>query len=256
MVELPQVNPTCWTFIQEAAAGKPEARDHFARLYTPVIHACLRGQWRAPLYLQELDSATQEALWECLKPEGALQRYDRSRCPSFRAFLRGVVGKVALRVEARIRAKNREQSVNESLLENQPRVESSVSGRVDRKWANDLLREAVQQQADQARHKGEAARKRVELLRLLFREGMSLAAVARQWQTEENEVRREYAHARREFKVALLEVLRRRHPSSAAAVQQAFEELLETVGCHPPACRAPTRGQVHGQDRLSRLGRR
>jgi hypothetical protein len=256
MVELPQVNPTCWTFIQEAAAGKPEARDHFARLYTPVIHACLRGQWRAPLYLQELPSATQEVLWECLKPEGALKRYDRSRCPSFRAFLRGVVGKVALRVETRIHARNREQSVNASVLENQPRVESSVSGRVDRKWANELLREAVQQQADRARHKGEAACKRVELLRLLFREGMSLPAIARLWQTEEHDVRREYAHARREFKVALLEVLHRRHPSSTAAMQQAFEELLETVGCRSPACRAPARGQVHDQNRLNRLGTR
>ena len=221
-----QPDSTCWTTIEGAAAGSVGDRDEFARRYAPSIRAYLAARWQASFFAQEIDDATQEVFLECFRQGGALECADRSRPGGFRAFLYGIVRNVALRIETR-KARGRERHL-ESVLqpEGVEGSEASLSRVFDRAWVESLLREVAQRQADRARQAGEAALKRVELLRLRFHEGLPIREIASLWETDPAALHREYARARVEFKEALLEVVAFHHPDSRAEVERECAELL------------------------------
>src|SRR5262249_33479633 len=105
MAELPHVT-TSWTLIHEAARGQPAARNDFARLYAPAIHAFLRRalfrlRWAVRGFAHELDNVSQDVFLEFFKPRGALERIDRRRCTRFRDFLFGVVSNITRRSQTR-----------------------------------------------------------------------------------------------------------------------------------------------------------
>lgn len=221
-----QPDSTCWTVIEGAAAGHKVDRDEFARRYASAIRAYLAARWQGSPFAQELDDATQEVFLECFRQGGVLQRADRSRPGGFRAFLYGVVRNVALRIETR-RAQGRERQPESGFdPEGVEGSEASLSRAFDRAWAECLLRDAAQRQADRARQAGEAALKRVELLRLRFREGLPIREIARLWGSDPAVLHREYARARAEFKEALLEVVAFHQPGSGADVEKECGDLL------------------------------
>ncbi len=220
---------TCWTVIEAAAAGAAAERQEFARRYGPVVRAYLAARWRDSARRQELEDAVQEVFVECFKEGGVLARAERAR-GAFRPFLYGVVRNVALRLE-RARARARERQAPDGVdLDGLAGPEEHQSRAFDRAWAKAVLREAGRLQEARAGAAGDGARKRVELLRLRFHEGLAIRDVARRWGADAAALHHEYARARQEFKAALLEVVAFHHPGTPAEVERACAELLAHLG--------------------------
>jgi RNA polymerase sigma factor (sigma-70 family) len=217
---------TCWTVIQAAAAGSREDREHFARRYAPIVRAYLAARWRQSPLAGDLDDAVQEVFVDCFKQDGVLRRADPARAGGFRAFLYGVVRVVALRLETR-RARDRQQQPSMEVdLDEVVAAEDSLAHAFDRAWAKALVREAAELQAEQARHSGPAALRRVELLHLRFHDGLPIRDIAERWQADPAQLHHDYARARQEFKAALLEVMAFHYPGAAAEIEQECANLM------------------------------
>jgi RNA polymerase sigma-70 factor (ECF subfamily) len=219
---------TCWTVIEAAAAGSAGDREEFARRYGPVVRAYLAARWCASPCLRELDDAVQEVFVECFKQGGVLASADRDRPGGFRPFLYGAVRHVALRIET-ARARDR-QPPSDAALDQIADSDTPLSRVFDRAWAKGLLRRAAERQAELARQAGEAAVKRVELLRLRFHEGLPIREIARRWGVEPAALHHDYARARQEFKAALHEVVALHHPGTAQEVERQCAELVTLLG--------------------------
>jgi RNA polymerase sigma-70 factor (ECF subfamily) len=217
---------TCWTLIREAAAGKTGERESFARRYAPIVRSYLGARWRSSPAIGDLDDAVQEVFLECFRQGGALERVDPDWPGGFRAFLYGVARNIAMRVESRRRLRAREGAGGRVEVEEIAGDETSLSRVFDRSWANALLREARALQEEKARALGDAALKRVELLRLRFGDDLPIREIARRWGVEAAVIHKEYARARKEFRSALLEVVAFHHPGSRAELENRVSELL------------------------------
>jgi RNA polymerase sigma-70 factor (ECF subfamily) len=222
-----QSESTCWTVIHAAAAGDPGERAEFARRYGPVIRTYLAARWRSSPCRQDLDDAVQELFVECFKPAGVLARAEQGR-GDFRPFLFGVVRNVALRLE-RLRGRDT-PSADPLDLDAVADDGPSASRAFERAWATALFREAGRLQEQRAAERGEAACRRVELLRLRFQDGLPIREIARRWGTDTAGLHHEYAKARREFKAALVEVVAFHHPGTTAEVEQECANLLTSLG--------------------------
>jgi RNA polymerase sigma factor (sigma-70 family) len=218
---------TCWTIIEGAAAGRAEDREEFARRYGPVVRAYLAARWRPASDTHALDDTVQEVFVECFKQGGVLDRAERDRGGGFRAFLFGVVRNVALRAEAK-RARQRKHAAVD--LDRVPGDESSLSRVFDRAWAKALMREAAQKQRAEAERSGEAALRRVELLRLRFHGGLPIRDIAGRWGVEAALLHHEYARAREEFRQILLQLVAFHHPGPREEVERECMDLLALLG--------------------------
>jgi RNA polymerase sigma-70 factor (ECF subfamily) len=215
---------TCWTFIEAAAAGGPAEREAFASCYERAIRAYLTARWCRSSKPFDLDDAVQEVLLECFKRNGVLERADRERSGGFRAFLYGVTRNVARRQEAdRFRT---QQPQADGVLDSVAADEDSLSLVFDRAWARSLVREAARRHELHARAWGDAAQRRVYLLRLRFHEGLPIREIAQRWGTDAATLHREYAKARREFRQALLDTVAVHHPGSRAELEHECANLL------------------------------
>src|SRR5262249_32996974 len=110
--------------------------------------------------------------------------------------------------------------------------EESLSAAFDRAWAKSLMREAARRQKEQAAGKGEAALRRVELLRLRFHDGLPIRDIARLWGEDAARVHHQDARAREgeESRAALLEVVAFPHPGPPAEVERVSGELVALLG--------------------------
>lgn len=217
---------TCWTLIEGAAAGDNAARIEFTTRYLPVVRAYLHERWKDRLLGDEREDAVQEVFVECLRADGVLERAGAGGRQSFRAFLFGVVRNVALRVESS-RARLRDPPGSSSFQPERIAIaEDSLSRVYDRAWAASILSEAVQRQSLLARDDGPDAAKRVELLRLVFKEGRSLADIARDWNVEARSIYHEYTRAQADFLRALKQVVAFHHPGAPETVARECRELL------------------------------
>jgi len=219
---------TCWTLIGEAASGAAAAREAFARRYGPVVRAYLAARWGGRLDAHELDDAVQEVFVECFRAGGVLERVDPAR--GFRAFFYGMVRNVALRIEERRGRERARQAAGASALREAAADDDARLSQVfDRAWAREVMREAAAVQARRAA--GDAgARRRVELLRLRFSDGLAIREIAARWSEDAAVVHREYAKARREFKAALVEVMGFYYPGAPGAAERECGELLGMLG--------------------------
>ncbi len=217
-------NDTCWTIVRGAADGDAGARSVFARTYLPVVRAYLLARWRNTGWLPHVDDASQDVFVDCFRDGGALGRVDPERRTQFRTFLFGIVRNVALRYEERVARDKLRQHATEFRPDEQPGREERLSHVFDRAWARSLLKRAGQRQADLA--SDDAARRRVELLQLRFREGMPIRDIAKRWGEDAAVVHHEYARARAEFKAALCDEIRFHDPQGAANVERECETLL------------------------------
>ena len=196
---------TCWTMIEGAAQGEPEARVAFAREYEPLVRRYLARRWRGRNLLQELGDALQEVFIECYREGGALARVDRERGSSFRAFLFGVTRNVARRFEGARQGSSGDQEQDVEAIADDP----SLSVLFDRQWALKIMAEAARQQRQNAQQQGAEALRRVALLELRFTDSLSIREIASRWNEDPQQVHRQYARARVEFRRALFEVLAR-----------------------------------------------
>lgn len=194
---------TSWTQIDSAAAGDPASRDAFVRRFEPMVRAYLRTRWPRPPLGQEVDDATQEVFVDCFRDGGVLERARRGGSGGFRAFLYGVARNVALRFESRSARKREHPGLEAGSLEQDERT---LSRAYDRAWALGLVREAVRRNRDATASRDEAARTRVEILRLRFEEGLPIRDIAARLGMEAARAHHQFATARSEFRRALLEV--------------------------------------------------
>src|SRR5262245_28243817 len=203
---------TCWTLLRDAAAGGEASRAAFAVRYTPVVRAYLAVRWRGSKLLRELDDTVQDVFLECLRNGGLLDRARADRPGGFRAFLYGAVRNVALRAETRRARQLAREPVDVLDLPGIAGNEEALSPVFDRAWAKAAERGAAERQAMLAAERGEAAQRRVELLRLRFHEGMPIREIAQLWGTDAASLHHEYARARQDFQSALREVIGFHHP--------------------------------------------
>src|SRR5262245_8603653 len=220
---------TCWTLLRDAAAGGEASRVAFALRYTPVVRAYLAARWRGSKLIHELDDTVQDVFLECLRDGGLLERAQADRPGGFRAFLYGAVRNVALRVETR-RARQLAREADDVIdLEAVPGREEALSQVYDRAWARAVVRQAAERQTTLAGQRGEAAVRRVELLRLRCHEGLPIREIARLWDTDAATLHHEYARARQEFRSALCEVVAFHHPGTPEDVDRECMQLLSLL---------------------------
>lgn len=216
--------------IDAAAKGSKEDRERFAEFYLPAVSAYLKARWQSSPRLHSLDDAIQEIFVECFREGGPLTRADRERPGGFRPFLFGIARNVARRFESRQHATSKNAS-GEVDLDALPVDETTLSIQFDRAWARSIMKRAARLQAERAdEHEDAGARRRVELLRLRFREGLPIREIAKSWNEDASKVHREYARARQEFKDALRDVLAFDHPGAPELVERECALLLEILG--------------------------
>jgi RNA polymerase sigma-70 factor (ECF subfamily) len=218
--------------IRGAAAGDAQQRQMFAQRYAEPIATYLRARWRSSPMLQEVDDAVQEVFVECCRDGGALERASASKTSSggFRGYLYGVARNIALRFEQR-RGRLRERQPPEGLITHGLiEDEERLSRTFDRAWAAGIMREAAQRHAETAAGAGEAAQRRVDLLRLRFGEGLPIRDIAARWDVPAESLHREYARAREEFREALRDVIAFHAPGSAAGIDTEAGLLLASLG--------------------------
>ncbi len=219
---------TRWTIILGAAAGNPAERAEFARRYGPVVRAFLGARWRLSALSAEVDDAAQEVFVQCFRPSGALDRVDPECTGGFRAYLFGVVRNVARGVERDWRAQRAHGGGASPDLDGVESREAPLEEAFDRAWAAALLRQAAERQAKAARGSA-AAERRIDLLRLRFREDLPIREIATLWQVEADRLHREYRTAREEFLTALTEVVGEIHGGTAAEVEAECLRLLDLI---------------------------
>ena len=220
---------TCWTMIDEAARGNPARREEFAVRYLTPVRSYLLARWKSTHYLSHLDDAVQEVFVECFRSRGVIEKADVNRPGGFRAYLFGLVRNVA-RVMERRQDKRRDVPGDQDPNDSQWVCEKpSLSVVFDRAWAQTIMQQAAQRQKEKAKQLGEAALRRVELLRLRFQDGCPIRVIAQRWQMNPETLHREYARARQEFKQALLEVIAFHSSGSVEDPERECQELLSLL---------------------------
>ncbi len=224
----PAPQATCWTLIRAAAAGQNAQREEFTRRYQPAVCAYLAARWRSSPLASELDDAAQEVFVACFREGGALTRA-RPETGGFRAFLFGVMRNVALHLERTRARRDRKQQVG--IADSQtPDDEPTASRAYDQEYARSVMREAADVMAARAQIAGAAARRRVDMLRLRFQEGLPIRDIARLWQCDPQELHREHAKAGREFKAALRAVVGLSERCAPEFLEQECDRLLSLLG--------------------------
>jgi RNA polymerase sigma-70 factor (ECF subfamily) len=219
---------TIWTLIERAGSGDAGPRNDFVRVYLPLVRSYLGERWRGGRLASEIEDAAQDALIECLKEGGLLERAERGRPRGFRAFLFGAVRNVARRYEAAQAAPTRPHTES-SMPSDSRATDDGLGGLLDREWARTLMREAAEHHRRTALVRGATAREGVELLRLRFEEGLAIRDIARRWGREAAEVHRRYRQARQEFQRSLRRVVAFHQPETAE-IDQECRRLLELLG--------------------------
>lgn len=221
---------TCWTLIRGAASGHLEDRAEFARRYEALICACFGARWRTRADAQETSDAAQAVFVECFKAGGVLDRASSDPPRDFRAFLLGVVRNVALRFE-RTWARRRDTPAGSTIdLDRIEQSEATLSRVFDRAWAEAIVGEAATMHERSAVALGAAGARRVELLRLRFRDGLPIRDIAARWNLEPRYVHGQYETARKEFERCLLKVVEFHNPDAPHAAMAELDQVLEILG--------------------------
>jgi RNA polymerase sigma factor (sigma-70 family) len=221
---------TCWTLIQDAAAGDTVAKAAFGRRYLHAVREYLAARWRSSPWRGEVDDAVQEVFLEFYREGGALSGLSPERGKSFRAFLFGVTRNVAKRVEQRAaqsQSRRQDDTFDPAHIEAEAERLSLV---FDRSWALQIMKEAGQRHRERAAEQGEGALERVELLELRFRHGLPIREIARRWEVEPERLHREFAKARREFEQVLRDVVGWHCPGRPGDLAREVDELLDSLG--------------------------
>lgn len=220
---------TCWTMVRAAGAGDEEQRRTFVTRYETPVRAYLHARWRGGSRRGDIDDAVQDVFVECLKPGGVLAKADSARGGSFRALLYGVVRNVARTFERRASRDHRLFDAKGAELDAGGEDAERLSRAFDRAWALEVMREAARLLTHRAEARGPEASRRVELLRLRFEQGLPIREIAARWDDDPARVHHDYATARKEFRAALLDVLRFYHADDEASARREAADLLAAL---------------------------
>jgi RNA polymerase sigma-70 factor (ECF subfamily) len=220
---------TSWSVVLGAAAGRPLARDDFARRYGPVIRGYLSARWRLPSGHAEVADATNDVFVECFKGGGALERVNPRSPGGFRAFLYGVVRNVALMAERKL-ARRRDAAGRSSIDPDSLAADDDSLSRVfDRAWAESVVAEARERMAERSARSAAAGR-RFAALGLRFDQGQQPRRMADAMGVPVERVYEILREARAEFRSILIEVLAGYHPGCGEAeVERRCIELLASL---------------------------
>ena len=188
----------------------------------------LDARWRGTPLFGEIGDAQADVFLESFRSGGVLEQADPARSGGFRAFFYGVMRNVARRFEdARIR--DREHQPSTSFDPDSRRLaETSLSRILDRAWARAVLDEAGMRHRQSAASQGEAALRRVELLRLRFEDELPIREIAKRFHMEADKVHQEYRRARREFR-RCVEAELLFQGGSEDDLEEQWEELLSLL---------------------------
>lgn len=214
---------TCWILVRGAAAGRSDDREEFARRYLPIVRTYLQARWRGKPLAEDVEDVVQEVFIALFRDGSPLGRADSQAGGGFRALLHGVTRNVALHSE-RTRAR-RVKRVGETDCDPDltPADDPSLSRVFDRAYAYAMVKQARSRMAHHAASLDEDARRRVELLRLRFEQGLPIRDIAAQWATDPARLHREYSKARNEFRKALVETVAE---SERLTAERAEEECV------------------------------
>lgn len=215
---------TCWTLIHSAASGCQESLNLFIRRYDHVVRRTLAVRWQGSWRMVQIDDAVQDVFLECIRPQGVLSKADSRYSGGFRALLFGVTRNVMRRFETQRLATHGE-------LPEIVTPEATVSRAFDRELAQSIMKEASRAQLRIAEGRGEAALRRVKLLKARFEEGEPIREIAQTWMVDPDWLHRQYSKARQEFLEALLQVIASYQPNATDAENvQTCRELLGLLG--------------------------
>ena len=164
---------------------------------------------------------------QCFETTGVLSRAQPGLGANFRAFLLGVVRRVAQAFETRKARQLNRQSPATFHPDQLVADETSMSRAFDRAWAMSVIREALELYRVRATDTGGDCRRRFELLRLRFREGLPIRDIATKWGQDAKRVHWAYVRARQEFKTALKEVLGLHLSRSPEQLEEECNRLLD-----------------------------
>ena len=209
---------TCWTVIRDAAAGRADDRGRRSpSRYEDAIRAYLGARWRHSPLIREIDDAAQDVFLECFRADGALTRVDEER-GGFRGFLYGVTRNVARRTE---------QARHPT---HDPRTAGRPEGRrrpgrgrlpaLRPAWAGPASPRRVRPAGPARGREGNGALERVEILRLRFERGLARSGRSRRtWARIRPARTTSTRKARREFRQALIDVVREHEALGVAAAE-------------------------------------
>lgn len=217
---------TCWTMLSGAADGNRSCASEFDARYRPPIADFFRRRWSRSAALHEIEDATQDVLFECLRQGGAVGRAKDVAERGFRPYLFGVCQNVARRVEERL---VRRGPIVDALAQPSsmaPAMEDTPEVEFDRAWARNIVRLARESFESAARSASPSHVQRAEILRLRFFEGVPIRTIAKQWEADPAKIHHEYAKARAEFRSALEGVLRHESPGGEVDLESELSELM------------------------------
>jgi len=167
-----------------------------------AVRAYFQARWGGTLLGARIADAVQDVVGGCFDgatPDGGTRRH-----------VLEVTRSVAEQVEARGAGDVAEP-------EARPVDPESLDWVFHRTWARATMRETADRMRDGVPAEDEAARDRLELLRLRFEVGRPVSEVAREWGRDAAELERELEEARRTFGERLAEVVASQRPPDVTA---------------------------------------
>ncbi|MEZ6197971.1 MAG: sigma-70 family RNA polymerase sigma factor [Planctomycetota bacterium] len=213
--------------IRDAAKGDARAREAFAGAYLPVVRSYLRARWRGGALLEHVDDAVQDVFMACLAEDGALARLDPEGAGRFRTWLYAVTRNIARRHEERRQGPRGQEDALDSEAQALAARDATLSVVFDRSWARAMTRRAAQRMQREASTPEE--RRRLELLRQRFEEGLSIREIAAETGEEPARLHKDYARAREWFKECLRREVAEHGGRNPAEVERECAELLERL---------------------------
>lgn len=221
---------TCWTMLSGAADGNRSCASEFDARYRPPISDFFRRRWSRSAALHEIEDATQEVLFECLRQGGAVGRAQEVSARGFRPYLFGVCQNVARRFEERLARRGPVVDALAQPSSMAPAMEETPEVEFDRAWARNIVRLAREAFEAEARASGPPRIRRSEILRLRFFDGVPIRTIAKQWEEDPARLHHEYAKARAEFRTALEGVLRHESPGGTVDLESELSDLMVHLG--------------------------
>ena len=204
---MPRHESTSWDVIEGAASGDQADREEFVRCYEPAVREHLELRWHGSPLIAELEDALDEVFLECFRTGGALELVEAARRGGFRAFFFGVIRNVARRHEQALTRRRELPPPTGFTVDAQRASDTSLSRALDRAWAKAVLKRADARYRQEEQARGSGGERRAELLRLRFEEGLSIRAIAEQWNEDAAKLHQDYRRARRQFRRYLEEEL-------------------------------------------------
>ncbi len=192
----------------------------------PAVHAYFSARWANSALLSEVDDAIQEVFVACFREHGVLTKVDSRHPSGFRALLFSVTRNIALHLE-RTRQR-RVARIRDGVVDpDRTPAAMTLSRHFDRSYAQSIM--SMARERMQLAAQDDASRRRVEILRLRFEDGLAIRQIAELWMTAADAIHRDYARARQEFRAALSETVLESEGCSPEHLQEECQRLLRML---------------------------